>query len=160
MIRRARPDDVPHIVHFIAELARYERLEHELDVDPARVREHLFGSQPVCEALLAEDDGQPVGFALFFVAYSTFKSRPFLHLEDLFVLPSMRGRGHGLALLRALAAEAVRRKCPRLAWNVLDWNEPAIRFYESHGAELLSDWRTCRLVGDALQAMAAAAKLP
>lgn len=154
MIRPARPDDVPTILDFIRGLARYERLEHVLDLDGQRLREHLFGSPPACGCLLAEDGGVPVGFALFFAAYSTFAMRPFLHLEDLFVLPEHRGRGHGLALLRAVAAEAVRRGAPRLEWVVLDWNEPAIGFYQRHGAELLSDWRVCRVSGERLQALA------
>jgi GNAT superfamily N-acetyltransferase len=154
MIRPAREDDVPHLIGCIRGLARYERLEHELDLDAGRLREHLFGPTPACQALVAEQDGEPVGFALFFASYSTFKTRPCLYLEDLFVRPDRRGQGHGLALLRAVAKEAVRRGCLRLDWNVLDWNRPAIDFYCAHGAELLPDWRTCRLQGTALQAMA------
>lgn len=157
MIRPAVATDVPHILHCIRELARYERLEHECDLDAARLREHLFGEAPVAFALIAEQQGVPVGFALCFPTYSTFKTRACLHLEDLFVLPEHRGGGHGLALLRAVAHEAVRRGCPRLGWNVLDWNEPAIGFYRAQGAELLPDWRTCRLAGAALAQMAAAA---
>ncbi|MCU0863996.1 MAG: GNAT family N-acetyltransferase, partial [Planctomycetes bacterium] len=99
----------------------------------------------------------PVGFALFFQNYSTFKTRPCLHLEDLFVDPACRGKGIGLALLRATAAVAVARGCPRLDWNVLDWNAPAIGFYEAQGARLMSDWRLCRLDGEALASLAAAA---
>ena len=155
MIRKATENDVPHLAHCIRELARYERLEHELEVDEGRLAEHLFGARPAVSAFVAEADGVPVGFALFFATFSTFKTRSCLYLEDLFVLPQHRGAGHGLALLRAVAAEAVRRGCPRLDWNVLDWNESAIGFYRAHGAEVLSDWRTCRLQGAALARMAA-----
>lgn len=151
MIRRATPADLPHIVACIRALADYERLAHECEADEASLREHLFGTTPYCHALIAEDDGVPVGFALWHFAYSTFKAAPCLHLEDLFVFPDRRGKGHGLALLRAVAAEAVQRGCARLGWNVLDWNQPAIRFYEAQGAQVLPDWRTCRLTGAALQ---------
>jgi GNAT superfamily N-acetyltransferase len=154
MIRAATPDDVPHLLLCIRELARYERREHQLDLDGGRLREHLFGAQPACGALIAEDGGERIGFALFFASYSTFLTRPCLHLEDLFVLPEHRGRGHGLALLAAVAAEAVRRGCPRLDWTVLDWNEPAIGFYRAQGAEVLPDWRTCRLQDQALLRLA------
>jgi len=149
-VRAAGPDDVGHVARFIRELARYERLEHLVDCDEARLREHLCGANRACGALLAEITGEPVGFALYFQTYSTFRTRPCLHLEDLFVLPEHRGRGVGLRLLRAVAAEAVARGCPRLDWNVLDWNVAAIGFYEKQGAQLLSDWRICRLENDAL----------
>lgn len=156
-IRPARPGDEPHVARFIRDLARYERLEHQLDLDEARLREHLFGDRPVCRALiaeLAERSDAPVGFALFFTSYSTFWTRPCVHLEDLFVDPDCRGRGVGLSLLRAVAAAAVEMGAPRLNWNVLDWNRLAIDFYERQGAEVLPDWRTCRLEGDALRAFA------
>jgi GNAT superfamily N-acetyltransferase len=153
-VRSATPADVPHVARFIVDLARYEHLEHELDVDEGRLREHLFGPAPACGALLVEIGGTPVGFALFFESYSTFKTRPCLYLEDLFVMPEHRGKGAGLALLRALAATAVARGRPRLDWAVLDWNAPAIGFYEKQGARLLTDWRTCRLDGAALLALA------
>jgi GNAT superfamily N-acetyltransferase len=154
MIRLAAPDDVPALLECIRGLARYERLESQLDLDGARLREHLFGARPACGAFVAEQDGAVVGFALWFATYSTFKCRPCLWLEDLFVLPDQRGHGHGLALLRAVAGEAVARGCPRLDWNVLDWNAAAIGFYQRQGAELLPDWRTCRLQGAALRALA------
>ncbi|MBL9078155.1 MAG: GNAT family N-acetyltransferase [Planctomycetes bacterium] len=154
-VRVAGPADAASVARFIRELARYERLEHQLDLDEARLREHLAGPQPACSALLAELAGQPVGFALFFASYSTFRTRPCLWLEDLFVLPEHRGRGIGLQLLRAVAGIAVARGCPRLDWNVLDWNTSAIGFYERHGARVLPDWRTCRLDGDALSRLAA-----
>lgn len=154
MIRRARPTDTRTILGFIRALAVYEKLESQLELDEARLHEHLFGADPACGALVAEADGVPVGFALFHRTYSTFKTRPCMHLEDLFVLPEHRGKGLGLALLRTLAAEAVAQGCPRLDWSVLDWNEPAIGFYRQQGAVVLPDWRTCRLEGDALQAVA------
>lgn len=155
-VRAAAPADVPHIARFIRDLARFERLEHQLDLDERRLHEHLFGPSPACGALLAERAQQPVGFALYFQTYSTFRTQPCLHLEDLFVAPEERGRGIGLLLLRAVAAEAKRRGCPRLDWCVLDWNTGAIGFYEQQGARLLSDWRICRLEGEALERAAAA----
>lgn len=157
-MRAATPADVPTIARFIRELARYENLEHQLDLDETRLRDHLFGERPACGALIADADGQPAGFALWFQTYSTFRTRPCLHLEDLFVLPEFRSRGLGLALLRELAAVAVSRDCPRLDWQVLDWNAPAIGFYEKQGARVLPDWRVCRLDGEALQKVAAAAR--
>lgn len=157
-VRTVGPADVPHVARFIRDLARYEHLEHQLDLDEERLRTHLFGPVPACGALLAEQDGVPVGFALFFGSYSTFRTRPCLYLEDLFVLPEHRGCGIGLQLLRAVAAIAVARGCPRLDWNVLDWNTQAIGFYERHGARVLPDWRTCRLDGEALQRIAAGAR--
>ena len=159
-VRAAGPDDVPHVARFIRELARYERLEHQLDLDEGRLREHLFGARPACGALLAEVAGEPVGFALHYQSYSTFRTRPCLHLEDLFVLPPYRGGGIGLALLSAVAALAQARGCPRLEWHVLDWNAPAIAFYGKQGARLLPDWRICRLEGDALARAAAAGAVP
>lgn len=157
MIRVARPEDVPVLLDFIRALARYEHMEDQLELDAERLRAHLFGPDRCCGALLAMQEDLPVGFALWFVAYSTFKTRPFVHLEDLFVLPEHRSRGHGLRLLRAVAAEAVRRGAPRLEWMVLDWNEGAIGFYRRQGAELLAEWRVCRVAGDALQVLAAGA---
>lgn len=159
MIRPASEADVGRVLAFIAELAEYERLSHELDTSAARLAEHLFGAHPVCEALLAHEDAaeeaaEPVGFALFFTSYSTFKTRPCLHLEDLYVRPAARGRGHGKALLKGVAARALERGCARVEWVVLDWNEPAIRFYESLGAAVLPDWRTCRVEGPGIARLA------
>lgn len=156
-IRPAAPADVPQIASFIRDLARYEKLEHQVDLDEGRLREHLFGPVPACGALLADCDGAPAGFALHFATYSTFRTQVCLHLEDLFVAPGYRGRGIGLALLRAVAALAVARGCPRLDWQVLDWNVDAIGFYEKQGARLLHDWRVCRLEGDELTRCAALA---
>lgn len=142
---------MPVILRFICELADYERLRGEVEVDERTLAEHLFGPEPVCSALIAEDDGRPVGFALWFVSYSTFKMRPCLWLEDLYVVPQARGRGHGKALLRHLARIAVERGYARFDWAVLEWNEPAIRFYREIGARMLTDWRICRLDGAALR---------
>ncbi|HLL03794.1 MAG TPA: GNAT family N-acetyltransferase [Myxococcaceae bacterium] len=157
MIRLATPTDIPAIVHLIRALAEYEKLSHQVVVDEARLREHLFGPKPYAEVLLAEDGGQVVGYALFFHTYSTFLGRPSLYLEDLFVLPEQRGRGHGKALLARLARLAVERDCGRFEWMVLDWNTPAIEFYESLGAALAPEWKLCRMTGEALQRFAATA---
>jgi GNAT superfamily N-acetyltransferase len=157
MIRLATPTDIPAIVRLIRALADYEKLSHQVVVDEARLREHLFGPKPYAEVLLAEDGGQVVGYALFFHTYSTFLGRPSLYLEDLFVLPEQRGKGHGKALLARLARLAVERDCGRFEWMVLDWNTPAIQFYESLGAALAPEWKLCRMTGDALQRFAATA---
>lgn len=151
MIRPAQQGDEHVIVRFIHELAAYERLEHRLDTDVGRLREHLFGPKPCCEALLAEEAGKPVGFALFFLCYSTFKTAPCLWLEDLYVQPQARGRGHGKALLHALAELALARGYPRIDWAVLDWNASAIGFYTALGAHVLPDWRVCRVEDAAIQ---------
>ncbi len=142
--------DVPTILGFIAELAAYEELTHELETDPAQLEEHLFGPAPVCMALIARRAGEAVGYALFFPIYSTFKTRACLHLEDLYVTPNARGAGFGEAMLRRVAQIADERGCARLQWNVLDWNEAAIGFYQRLGAEVLPDWRTCRVEGAAI----------
>ena len=139
MIRPATAADVPTIARLIRALAEYERLAHEVVLDEARLHEHLFGPRPYAEVLLAEDAGQVVGFALFFHNYSTFLAKPGVYLEDLFVVPEQRGRGHGKALLTALARLAVERGCGRLEWAVLDWNTPSIDFYCSLGAVPMDD---------------------
>ncbi len=148
-IRVAEPADTKAIIRMIEGLAEYEKLTDQLQTSEESLHEHLFGADPRCEAILAEVavDGEAtsVGFALFFAAYSTFETSPFLFLEDLFVEPSARGAGHGLALLNRLVEIARERKWPRVQWNVLDWNTPAIEFYERFGATLLPDWRTCRV---------------
>ena len=156
MIRPATAADVPEIAKLIRDLAEYERLSHAVVLDEDRLREHLFGPRPFAEVLLAVDAGAVVGFALFFHNYSTFLARPGIYLEDLFVEPAHRGKGHGKALLRAIAKLAEDRGCGRLEWSVLNWNEPAIRFYESLGAKPLGDWTAYRLTGDALTKLAGA----
>ena len=151
MIRSAQLDDVPTIASLIRDLARYEKLEHEVVLDERLLREHLFGERPYAEVLIAESDArETVGFALFFHNYSTFLGRPGIYLEDLFVKPEHRGRGYGKALLTRLAQLAVERGCRRLEWAVLDWNTPSIEFYRSLGAVPMDDWTTYRLTGDAL----------
>lgn len=155
MIRPATPDDLPTIGHLIRGLAEYERLSQACVFDEDRVRRDLFGPRPFAEVLLVEDDGVVVGFALFFHNYSTFVGKPGLYLEDLFVEPEFRGRGHGKALLAAVARIAVERDCGRMEWSVLNWNEPAIEFYRSLGAVPMNDWSVYRLTGDALKRAAA-----
>jgi len=157
MIRSATPADTPIIASLIRGLADYERLSHAVSLDEDQLREHLFGPQPFAEVLLAEEAGEVVGFALFFHNYSTFVGKPGIYLEDLFVLPEKRGQGFGKALFAALAKLAVERDCGRLEWAVLNWNEPAIQFYQALGAEPMGDWTVYRLVEDALTNIA---KLP
>lgn len=153
-IRAATEDDVPLVHRFIRELAEYERLEHEVVATEDHLRETLFGQRPYAEVMIAEMEGEPAGFALFFHNYSTFLARPGLYLEDLYVRPEMRGRGVGRALLAHLARLAVERGCGRLEWWVLDWNESAIRFYRSLGAQAMDDWTIFRVTGDALHRLA------
>ena len=152
--RPATEADVPVIFALIRELAEYEKLTHEVVATAASLRETLFGPHPCAEALMGCVDGQAVGFALFFRNYSTFLARPGLHLEDLYVQPTHRGCGLGKALITAVARIAHERGCGRYEWTVLDWNTPAIRFYESLGAEMKGDWRIMRVTGEALEAMA------
>lgn len=154
MIRSATVDDVPTIARLIRALADYERMADQVRFDEAQMREHLFGPRPHAEVLLTEDAGTVVGFALFFHNYSTFLGKPGLYLEDLFVDPEYRGRGHGKALLVALAQIAVERNCGRMEWSVLDWNEPSIAFYKSLGAVAMDEWTVYRLTGDALKHVA------
>ena len=153
-LRPATPGDVPLILACIRALAEYERLAHECIATEALLHESLFGDRPSAEVLLAFAGDEPAGFALWFESYSTFLARPGLYLEDLFVYPRYRGRGLGRQLLRHLARVAVERSYGRVEWSVLDWNVDAIGFYRSIGAELLDDWRRCRLAGDAIPALA------
>lgn len=155
MIRSARPDDVPAVLSLIRALARYEKLEHEVVGTEAALRDHLFGTQPRAEVALVEDAGSIAAFALFFHNYSTFLCQPGLYLEDLFVLPEHRRKGYGAALLRHLAKIAVARGCGRFEWSVLAWNEPAVAFYRSLGAEMMDEWRILRVTGEALEKLAA-----
>lgn len=154
VIRPATPADVPLILTLIRELAAYEKLEHEVVATEAGLADALFGARPVAEALIADVDGEPAAYALFFPNFSTFLGKPGLYLEDLYVRPAFRGRGIGRALLRHLAGIAVARGWGRMDWAVLDWNAPAIGFYERMGARILPDWRTCRLTGEALERLA------
>lgn len=143
------------LIHtLIRGLAEYERLASEAVLTEADIRDSLFGEHPAAEVLIAEVGGIAAGFALFFHNYSTFLGRRGLYLEDLFVFPAHRGKGIGRALMARLARLAVERKCGRFEWWVLDWNEPAIRFYESLGARAMSDWTVYRLTGDPLARLA------
>jgi GNAT superfamily N-acetyltransferase len=146
--------DLPLVHAFIRELAEYERLLHEVRATDDALRRTLFGPDPAAEIVIAYDDTDPAGFALFFQSYSTFLAQPGLYLEDLFVRPSSRKKGIGRKLLEHLAGVAVARDYGRLEWRVLDWNEPAIRFYRSIGAEPLADWTVFRVTGEALQTLA------
>ncbi len=150
-VRAAEPRDVGAIVRLIRALAEFEELTHLLRVTPETLAPHLFGPRPAAEALVAERDGQVIGFALFFTNFSTFLAQPGLYLEDLFVEPAERGRGVGQSLLEHLARLAVARGCGRFEWSVLDWNVNAIRFYERMGATVMPDWRICRVTGAALE---------
>jgi len=155
----AAPEDVRDLHDMVRALAEYERIGDICTSTEQDLADALFGPRPVAEALIArldEDTRVLAGFALFFHTYSTFLGRPSLWLEDLFVRPDRRGAGIGRALLVALAALARERRCGRFEWAVLDWNKPAIRFYESLGAALLPDWRIARVTGDALDRLAEA----
>ena len=153
-IRPGRESDAGTILALIRGLAEYERLAHEVEATIGRVRQHGFGKRRYFETLICRRGRRPVGFALYFFTYSTFLARPSLYLEDLFVVPEERGRGAGKALLAALARIAVRRGCGRLEWAVLDWNRPAIRFYERLGARLRKEWILTRLTGAPLSRLA------
>jgi GNAT superfamily N-acetyltransferase len=155
-IRAAQPSDVAHIHAMIIELAVFEKLEHMVIATEALLHEGLFGAKPSCEAIIGEEDGEVVTFALFFHNFSTFLTRKGLYLEDLYVKQSCRGKGFGRQMLVRLAQLAVERQCGRFEWSVLDWNTPAIDFYQGMGAELLPDWRICRVTGPALTSLAAA----
>ena len=154
VLRPAELRDVTAIVELIRALAEFEQLTHLLQVTPEKLRPHLFGEKPAAEALVAEQGGKVVAFALYFTNFSTFLAQPGLYLEDLFVLPAARGQGIGQALLTRLARTAVERGHGRFEWSVLDWNENAIRFYERMGATVMPDWRICRIAGEALQKFA------
>ena len=150
-IARATEADVPLILRLIQGLAVYEKLAHEVTATEAGLRETLFGARPAAEVIIGYAGDTPVGFALFFPNYSTFLGKPGLYLEDLFVLPEWRGQGFGRGMLTHLATLAVERGCGRFEWSVLDWNEPAIGFYQSLGAKLMDGWSIFRVTGDALR---------
>lgn len=149
-IRAARPSDAAVLHALIGALAEYEKLSSQVIGTADDLQRELFGEWPVIEAVIAWHEERAYGFALYFHNYSTFLGRRGLYLEDLFVVPEARGRGIGKALIRHCARVAVERRCGRFEWAVLDWNQPAIDFYQSIGATLLPDWRICRLTGDTL----------
>jgi len=157
-IRPATAGDVPRILGFIRALAEYEKLAHACIATEDLLHEHLFGSAKAAEVLIAELDGKPVAFALFFGTFSTFLARPGIYLEDLFVLPEARGRGVGKALLSEVARVAIQRNCGRLEWAVLDWNDPAIGFYKRLGAVPMEEWTTYRVTGERLKQLARSAE--
>jgi GNAT superfamily N-acetyltransferase len=154
ILRLAGPADVPDVLRLIRGLAAYERMLHEATATAAEIHEALFGPAPRIHAVLAALDGEAVGLALFYYTFNTFKARPNIFLEDLFVEPAHRGSGIGLALMRDLARRAVAENCGRLEWRVLNWNQPSIAFYRRLGAEPIEHWHTLLLGGDALVALA------
>jgi GNAT superfamily N-acetyltransferase len=154
-IRDARPADAALIVDFIEALAEYEKLSQEAAATEADISRDLFGSSPKVFCEIAEWDGEPAGFALWFYTYSTFLGRHGIWLEDLFVHPGFRGKGIGKALLQSLAQRCVREGLGRFEWAVLDWNQPSIDFYKAQGAVIMDDWQHCRVTGEALQRLGA-----
>lgn len=154
-VRPAKLSDAQTILRFVKELAEYEREPDAVTATGPMLAEALFGDKPAAEALIGELDGEAMGFALFFHNFSTWAGKRGIWLDDLYVSPEARGGGLGKALLKAVARIAVERGCARFEWSVLDWNEPAIGFYDSIGADEMSDWTIRRLSGDALQALAA-----
>lgn len=154
MIRPATSEDVPTILRFVRQLAAFEREPDAVEATEAMLAEALFGARPAAEAVIAEDAGEALGFALFFHNFSTWKGRRGLYLEDLYVTPAARGQGVGGALLRHLAGIAVQRDCARFEWAVLDWNADAIAVYRRMGAMGLEEWTVQRVEGEALRRMA------
>jgi GNAT superfamily N-acetyltransferase len=154
VLRFASEGDIGLIIDFIRQLAEFVKLSDEVVADENQLRGTLFGERQVAEVVIASHDGEAAGFALFFHSYSTFLGQPGIYLEDLFVVPRLRGHGIGRILLACLAKLAVQRGCGRLEWAVIDWNEPAIRFYKRLSAQALDDRRTYRLSGDALEDLA------
>ncbi|HET6248873.1 MAG TPA: GNAT family N-acetyltransferase [Tepidisphaeraceae bacterium] len=153
-ITAATEADVPIILALIRGIAEYEKLAHEVVATEQLLRHNLFGPKPAAEVLIARLGARPVGFALYFQNFSTFLGRPGIYLEDLFVLPDCRGKGIGKALLKQVARIAAERKCGRLEWSVLDWNESAIGFYKSLGARPMSEWTVFRMTEDAIGKLA------
>ncbi len=153
-IRAAQVDDVPVILQLIRDLATYERAPNEVTATEEELVDVLFGPKPSAEVLLAFEDQDPVGFAVFFHNFSTWLGRPGLYLEDLFVKPESRGKGYGRALLADLAKIARARGCGRMEWAVLDWNDPAIQFYRKLGAKPMDEWTVFRLTGEGIAKLA------
>ena len=158
VIRRARPDEAGLVYSLVRELAAYEKLLHEVHASEADIAEALFGESPRLFCDIAEWNGEPAGFAVWFVNFSTFAGRHGIYLEDLFVRPALRGKGIGKALLVHLAKHCLANGWARLQWAVLDWNAPSIAFYKSLGAEIVDEWTICRVSGPALSALAEGAR--
>ena len=157
-IRRARPGEAGLILSFVRELAEYEELAHEVEATEATIGDALFGDSPRLYCDIAEWNGEPAGFQVWFVNFSTFSGRHGIYLEDLFVRPALRGKGIGKALLAHLARHCVENGWSRLQWSVLDWNTPSIEFYKSLGAVLMDEWTVCKVTGEALNALAKGAR--
>jgi diamine N-acetyltransferase len=155
VVRPARPEDAGLIFALVRELAEYEKLLGDVDATEDELARALFGAEPRVFCDIAEWDGEPCGFALWFMNFSSFRGRHGIYLEDLFVRPSHRGRGIGKALLVNLAGRCVEKGWTRFEWSVLDWNAPSIAFYKSLGASILDEWKICRVTGDALKTLAA-----
>ena len=154
LIREAQASDCPLILDFIKELATYEKLLHEVVADLPTLKKHLFSENPYAKVIIAEYEDEPVGFALYFHNFSNFLGKPGIYLEDLYVRPNFRGKGFGKQLLSYLAKKAIQLNCGRLEWWVLNWNEPAINFYKSLGAESMDEWTVNRVTGEALNQLA------
>jgi GNAT superfamily N-acetyltransferase len=157
-IRPARPGEAGLVLSLIRELAEYEKLAHEVEATEATIADALFGARPLVYCDIAEWSGEPAGFQVWFVNFSTFSGRYGIYLEDLFVRPALRGKGIGKALLAHLAARCVENGWSRLQWSVLDWNTPSIEFYKSLGAELMDEWTVCKVTGEALKTLAKGAR--
>jgi GNAT superfamily N-acetyltransferase len=157
-IRPARPGEAGLVLSFIRELADYEKLAHEVEATEATIADALFGASPLVYCDIAEWNGEPAGFQVWFVNFSTFSGRYGIYLEDLFVRPARRGKGIGKALLAHLATRCVENGWSRLQWSVLDWNTPSIEFYKSLGAELMDEWTVCKVTGEALKTLAKGAR--
>jgi GNAT superfamily N-acetyltransferase len=153
-VRKATKEDCTLILQFIKELAAYEKLLHEVIADVATLEKNLFGENPYAKVIIGEVNGEPVGFALYFHNFSTFLGKPGIYLEDLYIKPEFRGKGFGKKLLAHLAKLAIELGCGRLEWWVLDWNEPAINFYKSLGAQPMDEWTVNRVTGEALEKLA------
>ncbi len=154
-IRQATADDAALLLHFITELARYEKAEHEVLATEEQIRESLFSEHASANAVICLQDGEPIGYAVYFFSYSTWLGKNGIYMEDLYVTPGKRGCGAGKLLLKHLAKLALDEGCERFEWSVLDWNEPAIKFYEKSGALPQDAWTRYRLAGDALSAFVA-----
>jgi len=157
-IRPARPGEAGLVLSFIRELAEYEKLAHEVEATEATIADALFGASPLVYCDIAEWNGEPAGFQVWFLNFSTFSGRYGIYLEDLFVRPALRGKGIGKALLAHLAKHCVENGWSRLQWSVLDWNTPSIEFYKSLGAVLMDEWTVCKVTGEALETLAKGAR--